>query len=120
MIYSESEDEHMGHLTVVLKVLKEYQLFAKYTKCKFRLRSIDFLGHIVSSKGIDVYPKRTEVVMNRPRSLTPTDDRSFLGFARYYRIFVDGFAPIASLFKTLTQKKANFEWMEACERVSKC
>ena len=48
----------MGLLIAVLKVLKEHQLFAKYSKCEFLLISVAFLGHIISSEGIEVDLKR--------------------------------------------------------------
>ena len=70
----------------------------------------------ISSEGIEVDPKEMEALKNRPRSLTTTDIRSFLGLAGYYRRFVDRFASIASPLTTLTQNKVNFEWLEACER----
>ena len=49
LIYSKSENELMDHLRIMLQVLKNQQLFAKFSKCEFWLRSIAFLGHIVSS-----------------------------------------------------------------------
>ena len=52
----------MKHLRVVLQVLKENQLFAKYRKCEFWLRSVVFLGHVISSEGVEVDPRKTEVV----------------------------------------------------------
>ena len=45
-VYSKNEGEHMDHLTVVLHVFKENQLFSKYRKCEFLLRSTEFHGHI--------------------------------------------------------------------------
>ena len=69
----------MGHLRVVLPILKEHQSYAKYSKCEFWLRSVTFFGHIISSEGVEVDPRRMEVVKNFPRSLTPMDIRSFLG-----------------------------------------
>ena len=42
----------MDHLRIVLQVLKDNQLFAKFSKCEFWLRSVSFLGHIVSSEGV--------------------------------------------------------------------
>ena len=69
----------MGHLRVVLQVLKEHKLFAKHSNCKFWLWSVAYLGHIVSSEGIEVDKKKTEVVKNWPRPLTPTDIQCFLG-----------------------------------------
>ena len=59
-LYSQIEDEHMNHLRLVLQVFKEHQLFAKYSKCKILLRLIDFLGHIVSTVGIEVDQKKTK------------------------------------------------------------
>ena len=51
LVYLKNEDEHMNHLRVVLQVLKDHQLFAKYRKCEFWLRSVVFLCHIISSEG---------------------------------------------------------------------
>ena len=65
---------------------------------------MEFLGHIISSYGIEVGPKKIEAVNNWRRPLTPTGIRSFLGLARYYRRSVDGFVSIASSLTTLTQK----------------
>ena len=62
-----------------MHVLTEHQLFAKYSKCEFRLRSFAFAGHIVSSEGLEIDSKKTEAVQNCPRLLTPTIIQSFLG-----------------------------------------
>ncbi|KAH0709715.1 hypothetical protein KY284_011142 [Solanum tuberosum] len=77
---------------------------------------VAFLGHIVSSKGIEVDPKKTDAVKGCPKPLTPTDIRSFLGLVGYYRRFVEGFSSIASPLTTLNQKKATFVWSEACDK----
>ncbi|WMV30055.1 hypothetical protein MTR67_023441, partial [Solanum verrucosum] len=79
----------MGHLRVVLQRLREEKLYAKYEKCEFWLREVAFLGHVVSGDGIKVDPKKTDVIRNCPRPLTPSNIRSFLGFAGYYRRFTD-------------------------------
>ena len=63
-----------------------------------------FLGHIISSEGVEVDPRKMEVVKNLPKPLTPTGITSFLGLKRYNRRFVDGFASIESSLSTLTQK----------------
>ena len=54
----------MGHLRVILNVLKEHQLFARYSKCEFWLRSVAFLGRIISCEGIEVDPMKMEEVRN--------------------------------------------------------
>ncbi|KAH0633374.1 hypothetical protein KY284_036160 [Solanum tuberosum] len=116
LIYSKSEGDHMEHLRIVLQVLKDHQLYDKFSKCEFWLRSVAFLCLIVSSRGIEVDPKKIDAVKNWPRPLSPTDIRSFLGLADYYRRFVEGFSSIASPLTTLTQKKSKFEWFETCEK----
>ncbi|WMV33463.1 hypothetical protein MTR67_026848 [Solanum verrucosum] len=116
LIYSHSEEEHMGHLRVVLQRLREEKLYAKYEKCEFWLKEVAFLGYVVSGDGIKVDPKKTDVIRNWPRPLTPSDIRSFLGLAGYYRRFVNEFSSIASPMTKLTQKKAKFEWTDECER----
>ena len=93
----------MGHLMVVLQILKEYQFYAKYSKCEFWLRSVTIFGHIISSEGVELDPRKTEAVKNWPRPLTLTDIRSFLCLAGYYQRFMDGFAFIAPPLTTLTQ-----------------
>ncbi|WMV41713.1 hypothetical protein MTR67_035098 [Solanum verrucosum] len=97
LIYSRSQNEYVDHLRVVLQVLKDQQLFAKFSKCEFLLRSVAFLGHIVSSEGSEVDPKKMDAIKSWPRPLTPSDIRSFLGLAGYYRRFVEGFIPLLLL-----------------------
>ena len=71
----------------------------------------------MSDQGVDVDPRKTEVVKNLPKPLTPTDIRTFLGLSGYYRMFVECFSSIAAPLTALTtKKKANFEWTETCEK----
>ena len=58
LVYSKNESDHMVHLRVVLQNFKEHQLFAKYRKCEFLLRSVAFHGHIISSEGVEVDPRK--------------------------------------------------------------
>ena len=62
----------MDHLRVVLQVLKEHQLFAKYINYEFCLRSVEFFGHVISSEGVEGDPKKNEAVKNWPRPLALT------------------------------------------------
>ncbi|KAH0661387.1 hypothetical protein KY284_026318 [Solanum tuberosum] len=116
LIYSRSEDKHIDYLRIVLQILKDQQLFVKFSICEFWLRSVAFLGHIVSSMGIEVDLKKKDAVKTWTRPLTPLDIRSFLSLAGYYRRFIEGFSFIASPLTTLTQKKAKFIWIEGCEQ----
>ena len=102
LLYSKNDSDHILHLRMVFKTLKEHQLFAKYSKYEFLLRLVAFLGNIISSKRVEVDQWKMEAVRNWSRPLTPTDIRSFLGLAGYYQRFVDSFVSIPSPFTTLT------------------
>ena len=79
------------------------------------MRSVAFLGHIVSSEGVEVYSRNTEVVKNCPETVNPTDIQSFQGLAGYCKRFVHVLLSIASPLAALTKKKSKFEWSEPCE-----
>ena len=64
LIYSKSRKEHEEHLRIVLEVLREKKLYAKFSKCEFWLDSVSFLVHVVSKDGVMVDPSKIEAVKN--------------------------------------------------------
>nr|GFA46789.1 putative reverse transcriptase domain, ribonuclease H-like domain, aspartic peptidase domain protein [Tanacetum cinerariifolium] len=88
LIYSKSEEEHEQHLRTVLDLLKKEKLYAKFSKCEFWLKEVQFLGHVVNQEGL----------------------------ARYYRRFIEGFSKIAKPLTFLTQKNKDYVWGEEQEK----
>ncbi|KAK8921802.1 hypothetical protein KSP39_PZI019922 [Platanthera zijinensis] len=116
LVYSKTREEHAVHLRLVLSTLRQHQLYAKLTKCEFWLDRVAFLGHVISGDGLSVDPAKVSAVMDWKRPSTPTEIRSFLGLAGYYRRFVKGFSSLAAPLTRLTQKHARFEWTDQCEQ----
>ena len=116
-IYSKTREEHERHLRLILQVLRQHKLYAKYNKCELWLRLVTFLGHVLSDKGVKVNARKTEAVKNWPKPLTPTDNRSFLELVGYYRRLMEGFSSIVTSLIALTKKKAMFEWIETFEKI---
>ncbi|GKC07363.1 putative reverse transcriptase domain-containing protein [Tanacetum coccineum] len=60
LIYSKTQEEHVEHLRLVLELLKKEKLYAKFSKCEFWLREVQFLGHVINGNGIHVDPSKIE------------------------------------------------------------
>jgi len=99
----------------VLGVLREKQLYAKLSKCKFWMDEVQFLGHVISAQGIVVDPTKVEAVVKWERPKSATEIRSIVGLAGYYRRFIEGFSKIVAPLTQLTQKDQPFTWINKCE-----
>ena len=104
LIYSKNEVEHKEHLRIVLQELQGKQLFAKFSKCDFFKDEIQYLGHVVTKKGISVDPKKIRAIEDWPIPKDVTDVRSFMGITGYYRRFIEGFSKIANPITSLQKK----------------
>ena len=110
LVYSKNEEEHEEHLRLTLQLHGEHQLYAKISKCDFYKDRIQYLGNIISEEGISVDPEKIEAIKNWPTPKNVTKVRYFMGIARYYRRFIEGFSKDAHPVASLQKKGINFEW----------
>lgn len=96
VIFSSSVEQHLERLELVLSRLQCEGLKAKLEKCAFFRSEVTYLGHVISADGVSTDPKKTEAVVQWPQPTSVSELRSFLGFASYYRHFVEGFAKLAA------------------------
>ncbi|GKC60086.1 putative reverse transcriptase domain-containing protein, partial [Tanacetum coccineum] len=108
IIYSKTREEHVEHLRLVLELLKKEKLYAKFSKCEFWLREVQFLGHVINGNGIYIDPSKIKADKNWKAPRTPFEVRSFLGLAGYYRRFIENFSKIAKSLTILTRKSKTF------------
>nr|GEV39384.1 putative reverse transcriptase domain, ribonuclease H-like domain, aspartic peptidase domain protein [Tanacetum cinerariifolium] len=112
LIYFKTRKDHEENLILVLELLKKERLYAKFSKCEFWLREVQFLGHVINGDGIHVDPSKIEAVKNWKAPRTSSEVCLFLRLAGYYRRFIEGFSKIAKALTVLTQKSKTYDWGE--------
>lgn len=102
IVFSHSLEEHETRLKHVLQQLREHGLKLSPKKCHFFQSSVRYLGHIVSSNGVETDPDKVSALRTWPRPQTLSELKSFLGFAGYYRRFVRDYSKIVRPLNDLT------------------
>jgi hypothetical protein len=96
-------------------VLREHQLYAKFSKCDFFQKQFHYLGHVISEEGVAVDPAKIKSIMDSPTPKDVSDIKSFMGLAGYYRRFIKGFSKIGFPITSLQKKGFKFNWTSDCE-----
>ena len=125
IVFSDNPKDHIVRLEAVFKKLAAASLKFKPSKCFFFKEEIDYLGHLVSGKGVTTSPKKIEAVTKWPVPQTVSDVRSFLGFVGYYRRFIRDFSKISKPIREVViglenqskrvAKKTLINWSEAAQ-----
>ncbi|KAJ0039446.1 hypothetical protein NL108_014130 [Boleophthalmus pectinirostris] len=102
IVFSSSLEEHEQRLKRVLLRLKEFGLKLAPEKCKFFQSSVRYLGHVVSERGVETDAEKIKALTTWPVPTNLKELRSFLGFAGYYRRFIQGYSNIVRPLNDLT------------------
>ena len=95
--------------------LREADLKLKEVKCNFLKKHIQYLGHIISGKGITPMPEKLACIKDMPPPKTPKEVKQFLGLIGYYQKFVPRFSDLVRPLNVLTRKDVPFEWTPICQ-----
>ena len=122
IIFSKTPEEHIDRLSKVFQKLDEAGLRLKPSKCELFKGRLEYLGHVVSSRGIETSPKKIAAILNWPQPQNITQVRSFLGFCNYYRKFIRGYAQVAKplyqllMGEDIKEKTNGIKWTEQCQQ----
>ena len=96
LVFSQTLDEHMEHLCLVIERLREANLKLKLAKCHFARKEVEYLGLLITPSGLKPNHKLVMAVQEFPLPRDIREFRRFLGLASYYRKFIPQFSKIAS------------------------
>ena len=115
VIFSKTEDEHMMHLDIVMRILQKHKLYTKLSKCSFAQSDLMFLGHVVGQNGLRVEPKKVSVVKDWPVPQNQLQVQSFREFAHYFRKFMIGSPASVHPLHHLSKESVRFSRTKECQ-----
>jgi len=104
LVYSSDWSRHLEHLSLVLQVLHNDKFYVNLSKCSFGQLQVDYLGHVVFGRGVEMEPTKLQAVREWPTPSSVTQLRAFLGLTGYCRRFIRHYAVIAGPLTDLLQK----------------
>jgi len=115
LIFSDDPAKHHKHVCKVLCQLCDNNLYAKIEKCTFDVKTMNFLGFIISPDSLQMDPAKIQAIHDWPTPRKVREIQSFLGFANFYRRFIAEYSNMTVPLTRLTRKDAKWTWMPACE-----
>ena len=108
-------EDHLQHLHALLEGLQGAGLKLKPQKCHFIRQEVEYLGHIITPKGLKTNSRLVEAVQEFRTPKSVQQVRQFLGLSSFYRRFIPSFAKIAQPLHALTRKRVEFVWDGSCQ-----
>ena len=117
IIHSKTWDEHVKHVSHVLRRLADAGLTVKPKKCQFAMSTCAYLGHVVGNGQVRPDTSKVKAVAEFPVPKSKSQVRAFLGLTGYYRRFIPHYAQTAAVLSDLTRKDAPNQvvWTSACQ-----
>lgn len=91
--------------------MRDNELYANKNKCHFAKERMEYLGHLISGKGMEADPEKVRAMLEWPVPTNVREVRGFLGLTGYYRRFVHHYGSLAALLSQVLKGGA-FEWNE--------
>ena len=114
IVFARTFTEHLCRLRQVFSRLRSANLRLKPSKCFLFRPEVEFLGHVVSDKGVHTDPAKVAKIVSWSEPQSKPEVRAFLGFCGYYRRFVRDFASVSKPLTTLTRDDVSFSWTPQC------
>jgi hypothetical protein len=114
LIYGETFEALLENTKTVFKKFRAHNLKVNAKKIQLFRKKVSFLGHVLSKEGVEMDPKKAELIMNTPSPKTAKQTQSWTGLVNFFRKHVEGlYRDAAPLYQASATKP--FQWTEACE-----
>lgn len=120
IVTGKTNDEHIDNLNEIFSRFTRNGLRCKREKCRFGAESIEYLGHVISSAGIQPSEKRLDAIKLMPRPTNVKEVEAFIGKINYYNKFVPNFSTKAAPLNELRRKDVKFTWAKRQEDSFQC
>jgi len=110
LIFSQNLEDHRKHVQTILKRVKETGLTLKASKCEFHTQEIQYLGYVISPQGLRMDEEKIRTIKEWKEPTNIKGIQSFLGFANFYRRFIQDYSWITTPLTRLTRKEVDWEW----------
>lgn len=115
LVHSKTLDDHLQHLTQVVELHVECGMKLNLKKCHLFATQVEYLGHVVTPKNIEMCPSFVERILDWPVPRNGKELRSFLGFAGYYRSFIREYGPLTNEMNAIKMKET-IVWNEELDK----
>lgn len=110
IIFAQTEEQHDIVVKEVLKIFRENNVLLNNDKCIWKTNKLTFLGHILSSEGIEADPEKVETIMGFRDPKNKEELRSFLGLVTYVGKFIPDLANHTDPLRRLLKTDVKFNW----------
>lgn len=116
LVTGSTDEEHLKRLGEVFKRLEYHGIRLKRSKCFFLQESVEYLGHLIDSKGVRPTSAKVNAIVNAPRPKTQQELKSFLGMLNYYGKFIASLSTLLQPLNQLLQANRKWRWSDDCEK----
>ena len=120
LIYSSDPAAHRKQVQEVLWHLRANRLYLKPEKCEWHLETIKYFGYILSPSGLSMARDKIQMILDWPEPWKVKDIQAFLGFANFYRRFIQGYSNIVVPLMCLTHKGVPWSFSDDCQKSFLC
>jgi len=110
LIFSQNLEDRQKHIRTILKRVKETGLTLKASKCEFHTKEIEYLGYVIFPQGLRMDEEKIRTIKEWKEPTNIKGIQSFLGFANFYRRFIQDYSRITTPLTRLTRKEVDWEW----------